>query len=78
MEAGPQPAQLKAYLALIGGFLMNMVSTKQCASTVNAWGTLSIYIVSYFYLQDSAVSLNLFMVLFAVFCAGNCPGIRTH
>jgi len=76
MEAGRTPTPLKAYLALIGGFLMNMVSSTQCASTVNAWGTLCIYISSYFYLQDSAVSLNLFLVLFAVFCAGNCPGMR--
>ena len=66
---------LRGYLALLGGVLMTMVQTTQCSSILNAWGTLSIYVASYYYGKDHSVTLNMFLFLYPVWCLGNCPGI---
>lgn len=54
---------------------MTLVRNTQCASTVNAWGTLSLYLASYYYLHNHAVTLDLFLVLYTVFCLMNGPGL---
>lgn len=66
---------LKGYLALLGGVIMTMVRCIQCASINNAWGTISIYVASYYYQRDQDATLNLFLFLYPVWCLGNCPGI---
>lgn len=63
------------YASVTGGFLMNLVPSMQCSGSLNAWGTMSLYILSYYYLSDHSVSFDLFFVVFVLWCVCDGPGM---
>lgn len=65
----------RRYAAVAGGFLMSLVPAKQCAGSLNAWGTMSLYVLSYYYLYDHSVSFTLFFTVFVLWCICDGPGI---
>lgn len=58
--------QWQGYCAVLAGFLANFVRSSQAVGSLNAWGTLSVYVASYYYHQnyhnDPFVNSCFFMV----------------
>jgi len=58
--------KVKGALTVFAGFLMNMVRAPQAAGSVNAWGTISVYVASYYHHFDSNVDLGTMFVVYPV------------
>ena len=56
----------KGVMCLIGGFLINLVRTRQVAGILNTWGTFTVYITSYLHTKDSSVNLNTMFITFPI------------
>ena len=49
---GGRNSQWQGGCAVLSGFLANFVGNKQAVGSLNAWGTFSVYVATFYYHRD--------------------------
>ena len=66
-----EEVQWQGYCAVLSGFLVNFVWNNQAVGSLNAWGTFSVYVASYYYHQgyhDDPLVDSCFFMVFPATC----------